>query len=179
MLSDVSILQAIEEGDIVISPFDKNQLNGASYNIRLGSTLLLSKSSFYDVEHLNKPSSPEDYFEVQIPREGYILRSGICALATSLEYTECSTKYVPFLDGRSSCARKFLFAHVSAGLGDPGFKGHWTLELYPCGPGIRLYPGDLIAQLRWAKVDGPVMRSYETSGRYQNQKKPTLSKGAA
>ncbi|MFR1945037.1 MAG: dCTP deaminase domain-containing protein [Faecalimonas umbilicata] len=43
------------------------------------------------------------------------------------------------LEGRSSTGRLGLFIHVTAGFGDVGFAGYWTLEIF-CVQPIRIYP---------------------------------------
>ena len=46
---------------------------------------------------------------------------------------------MPKLEGRSSIGRLGLFIHVTAGYGDVGFKGYWTLEIVAVEP-VRIYP---------------------------------------
>ena len=36
------------------------------------------------------------------------------------------------LEGRSSIGRLGLFIHITAGFGDVGFEGFWTLEIFLC-----------------------------------------------
>ena len=47
---------------------------------------------------------------------------------------------VPQIEGRSSVGRLGLFVHVTAGFGDVGFSGYWTLEMFAVHP-VRIYPG--------------------------------------
>ena len=44
------------------------------------------------------------------------------------------------IEGRSSVGRLGLFVHVTAGFGDVGFCGYWTLEMFAVQP-VRIYPG--------------------------------------
>ena len=44
------------------------------------------------------------------------------------------------IEGRSSIGRLGLFIHVTAGFGDVGFCGYWTLEMFAVQP-IRIYAG--------------------------------------
>jgi dCTP deaminase len=38
------------------------------------------------------------------------------------------------IEGRSSIGRLGLFVHVTAGFGDVGFCGYWTLEMFAVQP---------------------------------------------
>jgi dCTP deaminase len=71
---------------------------------------------------------------------------------------------VPMLEGRSSIGRLGLFVHVTAGFGDVGFKGFWTLEIF-CVQPIKIYAGVEICQLFYHTIDG----DYDTysKGKYQ------------
>jgi dCTP deaminase len=69
------------------------------------------------------------------------------------------------LEGRSSIGRLGLFVHVTAGFGDVGFSGFWTLEIF-CVQPIRIYAGVEICQIYYHSIEG----EYELykSGKYQN-----------
>ena len=49
------------------------------------------------------------------------------------------------LEGRSSIGRLGVFIHVTAGFGDVGFKGYWTLEIF-CVQPVRIYAGVEVCQ---------------------------------
>lgn len=68
------------------------------------------------------------------------------------------------LEGRSSIGRLGLFVHITAGFGDVGFCGYWTLEMFAVQP-IRVYPGVQICQIFYHTLQGEVTE-YE-SGKYQ------------
>lgn len=69
------------------------------------------------------------------------------------------------LEGRSSIGRLGLFIHVTAGFGDVGFSGYWTLEMF-CVQPIRIYAGVEICQIYFHTVLGEA-DSYN-GGKYQN-----------
>lgn len=71
------------------------------------------------------------------------------------------------LEGRSSIGRLGLSIHVTAGFGDVGFDGYWTLEIYCIHPVI-VYPGVEICQIYYHEIEG----EYEAykSGKYQNNR---------
>lgn len=63
--------------------------------------------------------------------------------------------------------------HLTAGFGDIGFQGTYTLEITVVQP-VRVYAGYPVAQVYFEKPDGKVDFLY--SGRYQGQIEPTESK---
>ena len=71
------------------------------------------------------------------------------------------------LEGRSSIGRLGLFVHITAGFGDVGFHGYWTLEVF-CVQPIRIYAGVEICQIFYHTIEGDY-DSYR-SGKYQNNK---------
>ena len=66
---------------------------------------------------------------------------------------------------RSSTGRLGLFIHVTAGFGDVGFKGYWTLEIF-CVQPVKIYSNIEICQIYYHDIHG----DYEaySSGKYQN-----------
>ena len=146
--------------DIVIEPFNKNQLNPNSYNLKLHNELLIYDEDILDMKKENKTKT------IIIPEEGLVLEPGKLYLGRTVEYTE-TNNYVPMLEGRSSIGRLGLFIHVTAGFGDVGFKGYWTLEIF-CVQPIRIYSSVEVCQIYYHGIDG----EYEeySSGKYQKNK---------
>ncbi|HHZ12474.1 MAG: dCTP deaminase [Caldicoprobacterales bacterium] len=144
--------------DIFIEPFNENQLNPNSYNLRLHNELLVYKNHVLDMKQENKAES------LIIPEEGLILEPGRLYLGRTVEYTR-TEGLVPMLEGRSSIGRLGLFIHITAGFGDVGFSGYWTLEIFCIQP-IRIYPGVEVCQIYYHSILG----DYEKykSGKYQN-----------
>jgi len=144
--------------DIVIDPFNPEQLNPNSYNLRLHDELLVYENRTLDM------SKPNPTRKIIIPEEGLLLEPGCLHLGRTLERTE-TNNLVPMLEGRSSVGRLGLFVHVTAGFGDVGFKGYWTLEIFAVQP-IRIYKGIEICQIFYHTLEGRTV-SYK-SGKYQN-----------
>lgn len=143
--------------DIIITPFDKSKLNPNSYNLTLSSNLICYNKKRLDAKE------PNDYHSLEIPEEGLLLKPGWLYLGRSNEFTETHS-LVPMLEGRSSLARLGLFVHISAGFGDVGFAGYWTLELF-CVQPIVIYPNIDIAQIYYHTIFGEYK---EYQGKYQN-----------
>lgn len=159
ILGDAEILRAIEKGEIVIEPFNIEQLNSNSYNLRLHNKLLLVEDEIIDMK---KACCVK---EILIPEDGLLLTPGNLYLGRTLEFTKTDC-YVPLLEGRSSIGRLGIFVHATAGFGDVGFTGYWTLEISVVKPVI-IYPNIEICQIYYHEVKG-CEKKY--SGKYQNNK---------
>ena len=142
---------------IFIDPFRPGQLNPNSYNLRLHNKLLVYDEDVLDMKTPNKVK------EMEIPPEGLTLEPNKLYLGRTLEYTR-TEDYVPMLEGRSSVGRLGLFIHVTAGFGDVGFSGYWTLEIF-CVQPVRIYAGVEICQIYYHTIDGEYERY--NSGKYQ------------
>jgi dCTP deaminase len=143
---------------IVIDPFDERQLNPNSYNLSLHDELLVYEEIVLDMK---RPNRVRRHY---IPAEGFVLQPRQLYLGRTIERTE-THGYVPMLEGRSSVGRLGLFVHVTAGFGDAGFCGYWTLEMFAIHP-IRIYAGVSICQIFYHTVEGDVTE-YK-NGKYQN-----------
>lgn len=146
--------------NIHIDPYDPKLLNPNSYNLRLHNELLVYESLELDMRKENP------FRRYEIPEEGFVMRPNQLYLARTIERTE-THGYVPMLEGRSSIARLGLFVHMSAGFGDVGFNGHWTLEMFAVHP-IRVYAGVEVCQIFYHTLEGDI-REYD-SGKYQNNR---------
>ncbi|CAN5300326.1 dCTP deaminase [soil metagenome] len=144
--------------EIKISPFLIHRLNPNSYNLTLDSTLAMYEESELDMK--KKPTLKS----FVIPEDGYVIQPGKLYLGRTAEYTE-THGFVPMLEGRSSMGRLGLFVHITAGFGDVGFCGYWTLEIATIQP-IRIYAGVEICQIFYHQIAGEYMPY--TSNKYQN-----------
>lgn len=166
MLSGEEILREIEEGNIIIKPFDKKQINPNSYNLKLGKELVVYKEDVLDSKKQNATET------IIIPEEGLVLEPNKLYLGKTVEHTE-TDKYVPMLNGRSSIGRLGITIHVTAAFGDVGFKGTWTLEIFTLKP-VRIYPNMEICQICYYPVIGDTNIKYQ--GKYLNQQDVTASR---
>ena len=87
-------------------------------------------------------------------------------LGRTVERTE-THNLVPMIEGRSSVGRLGLFVHVTAGFGDVGFCGYWTLEMFAIQP-IRIHAGVPICQIFYHEIRGDVTEY--ASRKYQNNR---------
>lgn len=162
---DIMIISGIEikkrlGKDIIIDPFNDKQLNPNSYNLRLHNELML-----YDEQVLDMKKKHETTL-ITIPQDGFILKPHTLYLGRTAEYT-ITKNLVPMLEGRSSIGRLGLFIHITAGFGDVGFKGYWTLEIFCVHP-IKVYPDVEICQIFFHTIEGD-FNEYQSS-KYQNNR---------
>ena len=144
--------------EIIIDPFDEQRLNPNSYNLSLHNELLIYTHESLDMQKDNPTE------KILIPSEGFTLMPGKLYLGRTHEYTK-TEGYIPMLEGRSSIGRLGICIHVTAGFGDVGFAGYWTLELF-CVQPVRIYAGVQIAQIYYHTITKPYERY--TNGKYQN-----------
>ena len=144
--------------DIVIQPFDPKRLNPNSYNLSLHNELLVYENRLLDMK------VPNPVKTLTIPESGLVLEPDKLYLGRTNEFTQ-TDRFVPMLEGRSSVGRLGLFIHVTAGFGDVGFAGYWTLEIF-CVQPIRIYPNVEICQIYYHDIHGDY--DLYQSGNYQN-----------
>ena len=133
-------------GNIIIDPFDESRLNPNSYNLTLHDELMVYEEVVLDMRRANRVR------RISIPHEGLVLAPGQLFLGRTLERTE-THNLVPMIEGRSSVGRLGLFVHVTAGFGDVGFCGFWTLEMFAVQP-VRIYAGVPICQIFYHDIRG-------------------------
>ena len=157
ILSGKEILKHMGK-EIIITPFDEKRINPNSYNLSLADELLVYEKEALDMK---KPNPTK---RIVIPAEGLLLEPNRLYLGRTNEFTK-TDRYVPMLEGRSSTGRLGLFIHVTAGFGDIGFAGYWTLEIF-CVQPVRIYPNVEICQIYYHDIDGEY--DLYSSGKYQN-----------
>ena len=148
-------------GDSIrIEPFCEDNLNPNSYNLTLHDELLIYEEVVLDMRQVNRVR------RIQIPEDGIVLSPNQLYLGRTVERTE-THQLVPMVEGRSSIGRLGLFVHVTAGFGDVGFCGYWTLEMFAVQP-VKIYPGVQICQIFYHEVAGDITE-YKSS-KYQNNR---------
>jgi len=195
ILVDKTILSEMEKGNIVVEPFNRDHLGTNSIDLTLNPNIKVYinaedywaevnvfGNSFFEVEE----NTSDGYFldcketnktrEFKIEPEGFILVPGQLYIASTNEYTE-TLNAVPKLEGKSSIGRLGLFVHVTAGYGDVGFKGTWTLELVATVP-VKIYPNMKICQISYHAISDQPLVSYDKKedAKYSGQNGATASK---
>lgn len=167
ILSGKEILKRLNK-DIFISPFNKAQLNPNSYNVTLHNEIATYNTGGRILDMAEKPEL--EWHDISY--DGFVLQPNKLYLARTAEYTK-TFNLVPMLEGRSSIGRLGISIHVTAGFGDVGFEGFWTLEM-TCVEPIRIYADVEIGQLYFHTIEG----EYEnySSGKYNKNEEIQASK---
>lgn len=133
----------------------------------------------YDIrnpKYLIDPTNPAHHetVEFKIPDQGLLLNPMFGFLGSTVEYTE-TRNLIPHIDGKSSVGRNFIKNHFTAGRGDDGFCGEWTLEIEVLYPTV-VYPYMRIGQIYYEKISGNRM-PYDKikTSHYNGQRGPTVA----
>lgn len=205
ILTDRTILKGIENGEIVITPFVRENMGTNSVDLTLSphmKTYVNGDKWWYENHVQGVPTfktydserettfylfgNTEGYYidsreknetvDMEIKEDGFILQPGKLYIASTNEYTETHNA-VPKLEGKSSLGRLGLFVHVTAGYGDVGFCGTWTLELVVTVP-LKIYPNMKICQISYHSISEIPLVSYDKKidAKYSGQEGATASK---
>jgi dCTP deaminase len=164
MLNNVAIKEELERGAITVDNGLDNIIND-SILVSLGSTL---KTVVNPVKYGKKPIMKE----ITIPKTGFILSPGEMYIGATLEFTK-TYGFVPMLNGTDELAAMGIESHITAGFGDNGFEGTWTLEIFSAMP-VRVYSGMVIGTISYHPLIGEGDLLYR--GKYFGQKEPTASR---
>lgn len=179
-LSDVDVLQAVSEGKIQITPFNDERLGSWTYDVELGNAFKVPQ--YNSIKFIDpRLHHPDDMFRTVELKDGeeFVLHPHKFVLGSTKEYIKLSDEIVCILEGRSSFARWGIVPHVQAGIGEPGWEGQYTLEILNMNEvPVILRPGDVIAQLYFARFITPSKRPYhqKSKNKYMGQIGPTSSK---
>ena len=192
-LSDARILQHVDKGNIVITPFERESLNTSSYDVRLGSyyfreqqpepgTLIYSPWNETDVRRIwgspHEAAIAGEYAEqhnISLPddiaREDRIilLPPGETVLAHTQEFIGGRNGITTMMKARSSMGRNFIEVCKCAGWGDVGYINRWTMEITNNSRHytIPLVVGRRVAQIVFFEVGHTIDEDYSDTGKYQ------------
>jgi len=166
ILSDKKIIEELENGNIVIEPFNRDDLGTNSYDVHLGKWLGVYENDILDAGVHNKIKL------IEIPADGFTLLPSKLYLGVTAEYTE-THKHVPFLEGKSSVGRLGIDIHSTAGKGDAGFCNTWTLEISVKQP-VKIYAGMPIGQIIYFAIDGDIEIPYNSKKNAKYNQKTTF-----
>ncbi|AGM11405.1 dCTP deaminase [Halogranum tailed virus 1] len=173
ILGEQEIIERVESGDLYISPFVEEHVEPASVDLRLGHSFTTIEPTGRTIDTHDPDSFEARTFEVDTLE----LYPGETILGTTLEEVGIPSDLVGNVVGRSSLGRLDVVIHKTAGFIDPGFKGEITLEIENEGQHpVKLYPGDRVCQIWFARVNG-VETPYgeERGSQYQGQSGATPS----
>ena len=165
MLSNKAIKEEIKRNSISVDNALNNVLEN-SIKVTLGDTVKV-----YDAPYLNTTEKTPTK-EIPIPEDGLILKPNELYIARTYEYTK-TYGFVPMLAGKEELATLGMEIHITAGFGDNGFEGTWTLEIVCANPTI-VFPGMDIGEIYYFPLIGDPEIEYR--GKYFRQIEPTASR---
>lgn len=192
-LSDRKILEEIKNGDIVIHPFNRENLATSSYDLTLGEYFFREQPSKYNhsiyniwskshMEHVWGADKVERAVPAKIAFEKYnfawdgisptdkviMLKPGETILAHTNEFIGGRNHITTMMKARSSLGRSFIEVCKCAGWGDVGYINRWTMEITNNSKNyiIPLVVGRRIAQLIFFETGPIVGPDYSETGKY-------------
>ncbi len=196
LLSDSQILRHLKKGNIVISPFKKENLGTVSCDVTLGEWYFQeqnpeaglstyspwSEKDIYRVWGKPKKAEPaREYIkrtEMKLP-EGIFPKDSVIWIPPGETFL-CHTKefiggrniVTTMMKARSSLGRNFIEICKCAGWGDVGYINRWTMEITNNSKyyTIPLVVGRRIAQIAFFEVDPILNKDYTGNGKYQEAK---------
>ncbi|MCA9356619.1 dCTP deaminase [Candidatus Nomurabacteria bacterium] len=172
-LSDIDIKKCVEDGSIIIKPFDEKKLQLASYDVTLGNEFeVTDRYNTTAIDPVNKIFPKTRRIEIADGEE-FVLHPGETVLGKQKEFIGVDHKHLMLLSGKSSLARAGLVVHNTAMLFNPGHHFYPTFELLNtnCVP-IILRPGMEVAQLLFAQLTSESSKKYlgkDGVGRYDSE----------
>lgn len=192
-LSDKKILEELKKGDIIITPFKKDNLATSSYDVTLGEYFYREQAPKYNhsiyniwsqshMEHVwgaanvEKAITAKEAFEKYnftwegiSPKDKVImLRPGETILAHTNEFIGGRDHITTMMKARSSLGRSFIEVCKCAGWGDVGYINRWTMEITNNSKNyiIPLVVGRRIAQIIFFETGPIIGKDYSASGKY-------------
>ncbi len=180
VLSDRTIARLLDEGRIVIDPYDDSLLQPSSVDVRVDRFFRVFHNARYPYIDVKEPQEElTELVEIDDERP-FILHPGEFVLGSTLERIRLPDDLVARLEGKSSLGRLGLLIHSTAGYVDPGWKGNLTLELSNVANlPITIYHGMKIGQLSFMRLTEPASAPYGSDAlgsKYQGQRGPTPSR---
>jgi dCTP deaminase len=180
LLSDRDIRAQVDDGRVVLDPYDAAMIQPSSIDVRLDKFFRLFDNHKYPF--IDPATDQPDLTRlVEVDEdEPFILHPGEFVLGSTYEQVTLPDDIAARLEGKSSLGRLGLLTHSTAGFIDPGFTGHVTLELSNVATlPIKLWPGMKIGQMCFFRLTSPAEKPYGSQAygsRYQGQRGPTASR---
>lgn len=166
ILTRSEIIKNIESGKIQIKTFDMSKVGVNSYDATIGKVLyrIVGNHKHTQTKWIQDIKQQTEFEVIEIPESGLIIYPNELYLGVTNEWTY-TPYHVPMYDGRSSVGRVGIRSHQTAGFGDVGFSGHWTLEIDVVIPTL-IYPNMPIGQFSFHVPFGEVEKY---NGKYINE----------
>ena len=143
-LNREDIIQAYQDQNLVINPFDESHLQPTSYDVSVSQ--ILSDGLFYDFDDLRLEHLQFTNFVIH-------------------EYMEFPLDIIGHLCFRTTYRTQGLVTEL--GNIEAGWRGKLVIEVFNASKdSIIIHKGDRLATVRFERLSNPVKKGYE--GRFQN-----------
>lgn len=148
IISRNAIKEAVEKGDLVINPFNEENLKGASCSLTLSAKLLIPKK--VSLLHISDSMERREIF---MDNDGFILNPGEFILGYTEEHLILNNKYACFLSVHGSCAQAGLNILLGSHFAEPDTNNPQMLEIYNVGNSpIKLQKGMKIVKAIFSEL---------------------------
>lgn len=179
ILSDVTIRQCLEDGQITVDPLADSAIQPSSVDVCLDHRFLVFKNHTRGLIDVKEDLSDLTEGVEASDDDPFILHPGEFVLGSTLERIALPDDLVGRLEGKSSLGRLGLLIHSTAGFIDAGWDGQITLELSNVASlPITLYPGMKVGQVSFMQMTTSADNPYGSGvigSKYQGQVGPRPS----
>lgn len=152
--------------NIFVDDLNKDDINNCYILVYLSNHLKVYDCDVIDIKNSNS------FKDIIIDEDGYTLEPNKLYIGSTTKFTR-TYGYVPMLTSFDELAVCGVEIHVTAGFGDNGFEGTWTLEIVSTEK-VKLYPNMLIGRTYYHQLIGDPSITYK--GKYLGQVEPTESR---
>ena len=166
VLSDGEILEAMESGELAISPPEGYEalVKSASVDMRLDPIIRVVRPEIIDpTTMVNVQSKIANCSEERqlFPDQPFVLEPGVLVIASTAERVTLSNSLMARIEGKSSLARFGIQVHLTAPKIDPGWSNKITLEIINLAQfRVSLSPMMEIAALIVERLGRPAIQAY-------------------
>ena len=166
ILSKKEIFKKIEIKEIEIIPFNKENVQACSIDLRLGGYF---RKPLKNNKNLKLDSDYNEFYYKTVKKNKFILKPGERILAVTLERIKLNETICGFLEGKSSIARNGLMIDLNSNLVQPGVFNNQVLEIINFSKNnFVLEKGKKVCQIFFEELKGK--ESYK--GKFKFQQKP-------
>lgn len=170
ILSDREIKKYIDSGKLIINPLLEDTIRENGVDLRIGGTIarIRSTNEVFDYKY---SSNVEKYYVIE-KGDSFKLNPMEHVLIHTIEYIKMPNNLIGFINLRSTYAR--LGLKIPPTIIDANFEGQLTIELIGSQFPIKIYRGDRVIHVIFAKLSSPSEKMYR--GKYLGQLGITLPK---
>lgn len=170
VMSGRQIIVARDRGQIVIEPFDQENVNGASVDVTLGPFFYrISNDRLGVFDPYDQESVERQFGDPQRADSVIVLKPGERILGHTNEFVGFREGGTTQMAARSTWGRNGISVCLCAGWGDPGYFNRWTMEIQNHNRQTTLLRVNTrIAQIVFHEMSDGDVSGYDLDGKYQD-----------